>query len=45
MRYILIFVGAAVVAYFLARGIHAFNTERRERIDMKDIANKSGLDE
>jgi len=31
MRYILIFVGAAVVASFLALGIRAFNAERRSK--------------
>lgn len=29
MRYVLIFIGAAVVAYLLAMGIRAFLSERR----------------
>jgi|GEM_PF-434118 len=29
MRYLLIFIGAAVVAYLLAKGIRAFMAERR----------------
>jgi len=31
MRYVLIFVGASVVAWLLAKGIQAFVAERRAR--------------
>jgi len=38
MRYILIIIGAAVVAYFLVMGIRAFIAERSQK-DTKDNSN------
>jgi len=38
MRYILIFVGAAVVAYFLAMGIRVFVAGRNTQCQQKDEA-------
>jgi len=36
MRYVLMFIGAAVVAFLVAMGIYAFNSERRIQRDTKD---------
>jgi len=45
MRYLLIFVGAAVVAYFLAIGIRAFISQRNAGSQPKDRSNEDFLDE
>jgi len=44
MRYILIFVGAAVVAYFLIIGIRAFISQRRAYRQQQDVSNEDSLD-
>jgi len=43
MRYILIFVGAAVVAYFLAIGIRAFISQRNAGRQPKNDSNEDSL--
>jgi len=45
MRYILIFVGAAVVAYFLAIGIRAFIAQRSAGGQPTDGSNNDSLGE
>jgi len=45
MRYILIFIGAAVVAYLLAMGMRAFMSERSAQHQRKDGLNANALDE
>jgi len=45
MRYILIFVGASLVAYFLVIGIRAFVFQRNVRSQPKDSSNENSLDE
>jgi len=40
MRYILIFIGAAVVAYFLTMGIQTYLSERKKHEHPKDGADE-----